>query len=166
MTTTKVDLKAPFSIATTPRCRGEEGAIPFSGLLHFTLDAHLIMVNVKQRHIKYNFWVFGMTWPRIELRSPRPLVNTLRTSSMVRNKLSSSTVKGNSMPTLSKFEFFKRLLHLCLWIWLVKIIQSNLWNLSSASLQIFRRLFFFFSWLSSFRMSSLHSALNPIVWKL
>ena len=28
--------KAPFSIATTLRCR--EGATPFPGLLHFTLD--------------------------------------------------------------------------------------------------------------------------------
>ena len=30
------DPKVPFSIATTPRWR--EGAIPFPGLLHFTLD--------------------------------------------------------------------------------------------------------------------------------
>ena len=30
------DQKAPFSIATTPRFR--EGATPFPGLLHFTLD--------------------------------------------------------------------------------------------------------------------------------
>ena len=30
------DPKAPFSIATTPRCRG--GRYSFPGLLHFTLD--------------------------------------------------------------------------------------------------------------------------------
>ena len=35
------DLKAPFSIATTPRCR--EGATPFPGLLDFTLDPYLII---------------------------------------------------------------------------------------------------------------------------
>ena len=47
------DPKAPFSIATTPRCRG--GATPFPGLLHFTLDPYLIMLNVKQGDIKYHF---------------------------------------------------------------------------------------------------------------
>ena len=33
------DLKAPFSIATTPRCRG--GRYSFPGLLYFTLDPTL-----------------------------------------------------------------------------------------------------------------------------
>ena len=41
--------KDPFSIATTSRCR--EGATPFPGLLHFTLDMHLIL----QGGIKYHF---------------------------------------------------------------------------------------------------------------
>ena len=36
-------LKAPFSIATTLRYRG--GATPFPGLLHFTLDPHLIVLH-------------------------------------------------------------------------------------------------------------------------
>ena len=35
--------KAPFSIATTPKAA--EGATPFSGLLHFTLDPYLIMLS-------------------------------------------------------------------------------------------------------------------------
>ena len=62
------ELKSPFSIATTPRCRRG---------LHFTLDPYLIMLSTKQGGIKYHFWVFGMTQPRIEPRSPRPLANTL-----------------------------------------------------------------------------------------
>ena len=45
------DQKAPFSIAITPR----GGAIPFPGLLHFTLDLYLIMLSVKQRGMKYHF---------------------------------------------------------------------------------------------------------------
>ena len=32
-----------------------EGAIPFPGLLHFTLDTNLIMLSVKQGDIKYDF---------------------------------------------------------------------------------------------------------------
>ena len=54
--------KAPFSIATTPRCR--EGATPFPGLLHFTLDTYLILLRVKQGGIKYHFkgrW-YDETW--------------------------------------------------------------------------------------------------------
>ena len=45
--------KAPFSIATTPRCRG--GRYSFPGWLYFTLDQHLIMLSVKQGGIKYHF---------------------------------------------------------------------------------------------------------------
>ena len=62
-TVVESDLKAPFSIATKPRCR--EGTIPFPGLLHFTLDTYLIMLSVKQRGIKYHFlkslW-YDSTW--------------------------------------------------------------------------------------------------------
>ena len=46
------DLKASFSIATTPRCRGGLYSIPW--LLHFTPDPYLIMLNVKQGGIKYH----------------------------------------------------------------------------------------------------------------
>ena len=55
-----------------------EGATPFPGLFHFTLDPYLIMLRVKQGGIKYhffkNFLVFHMTRPKIE---PGPLANTL-----------------------------------------------------------------------------------------
>ena len=61
--------KAPFSIATTLRCKGE--ATPFLELLHFTFDMYLIMLSAKQWGIKYPVWVFGMTQPGIEPRSPR-----------------------------------------------------------------------------------------------
>ena len=56
-----------------------ESTIPFSGLFHFTLVPYLIMPRVKQCGTKYHFWIFGMTWSGIELRSPRPLTNTLPT---------------------------------------------------------------------------------------
>ena len=32
-----------------------EGATPYSGLLHFTLDTYLILLSVKQGGIKYHF---------------------------------------------------------------------------------------------------------------
>ena len=54
--------KAPFSIATTPRCRG--GRYSFPGLLYFTLDPYLIMLSVKQGGIKFRFlslW-YDSTW--------------------------------------------------------------------------------------------------------
>ena len=54
--------KDPFSIATTPRCRG--GRYSFPGLLYFTLDPYLIMLSVKQGGIKYHFlslW-YDLTW--------------------------------------------------------------------------------------------------------
>ena len=46
-----------------------EGATPFPGLLHFTLNPYLLMLSVKQGGIKYHFWVFGMTRPGIEHRT-------------------------------------------------------------------------------------------------
>ena len=76
------DQKAPFSTATTPRCRGERYSFP--GLLQFTLDTYLILLSVKQGGIKYHLKVFGMTRPGIEPRSPRPLANTLPTRPMSR----------------------------------------------------------------------------------
>ena len=54
-----------------------EGATPYPGLLHFTLDLYLIMLSVKQGGIKYHFlslW-YDSTWDWT--RSPRPLVDTL-----------------------------------------------------------------------------------------
>ena len=54
--------KAPFSIVTTPMCRG--GRYSFPGLLYFNLDPYLIMLSVKQGGIKYHFlslW-YDSTW--------------------------------------------------------------------------------------------------------
>ena len=34
------------------------------------------MLSVKQGGIKYHFWVFGMTWAKIETQSPGPFMNT------------------------------------------------------------------------------------------
>ena len=52
VTLVKGDPKAPFSIASTSRCRG--GWYPFPGLLHFTFDPYLIILSVKQDRIKYH----------------------------------------------------------------------------------------------------------------
>ena len=45
------DPNAPFLSATTSQSR--VGATLFPGMLNFTLDTYLIMLNVKQRGIKY-----------------------------------------------------------------------------------------------------------------
>ena len=74
------DPKAPFSIASTPRNR--EGASPFSGLLHFTLDSYRIMLSVKLRGIKYQFFE-SLVWfdQEFEPRSRELLANTSPTTS-------------------------------------------------------------------------------------
>ena len=54
--------KAPFSTASTLRCR--RGCYSFLWLLYFTLDIYLIMLSVKQQGIKYHFlslW-YDSTW--------------------------------------------------------------------------------------------------------
>ena len=56
---TRRDPKAPFSIATTPRCKGGHYSIPWKAPL--TLNQYLIMLSVKQGGIKYHFLVFSMT---------------------------------------------------------------------------------------------------------
>ena len=48
------DPKAPFSLATIRGVR--EDTTPFPGLLYFTLDTYLIMLNVKQGGIKHHFF--------------------------------------------------------------------------------------------------------------
>ena len=62
--------KAPFSIATTPRCRGRLYSFP--SIAPFTLDPYLIMLTVKQRGIKYHFLSFGGISPL----SPTLLIHT------------------------------------------------------------------------------------------
>ena len=47
------DPKAPFSIATIPKCKG--GRNSFHWIPPLTLDQYLIMLNVKQRSIAYHF---------------------------------------------------------------------------------------------------------------
>ena len=79
----EVNTKAPFSIVTTPRCRG--GCYSFCGLLNFTLDPYLIILSVKKAASSTIFWVFGMTRPGIESWSPGPLVNTLLIRPMAGN---------------------------------------------------------------------------------
>ena len=67
MTVIEADPKAPFSIATTPSCRG--CATTFPGLLHFTLDPYFIMLSVKQGGIEYHFLSLSydsiLDWTRI-----------------------------------------------------------------------------------------------------
>ena len=48
------DPKAPFSIATTSKCRG--GRYSFSWIAPLTLDMYLILLSVKQGGIKYHFY--------------------------------------------------------------------------------------------------------------
>ena len=47
----KVEPKAHFSIATTPRCRGGRYSFPWIA----PLDTYLIYLSVKQGSIKYHF---------------------------------------------------------------------------------------------------------------
>ena len=50
-------LKAPFSIATKPRCWGEDNSLPWIAPL--TLDMYLIVLSIKKGGIKYHFLSFG-----------------------------------------------------------------------------------------------------------
>ena len=56
------DLKAPFSIATTSRCKGEHYSFPW--ITPLTFDSYLIRLSIKQGGIKSHFWVFwyDLTW--------------------------------------------------------------------------------------------------------
>ena len=48
------DLKAPFLIATTPKCSG--GRYSFLWIASLTLDLYFIMLSVKQGGIKFHFF--------------------------------------------------------------------------------------------------------------
>ena len=58
------DLKAPFSIVTTKRCRGGRYSFPWIAPLY--LDPYFIMLSVKQGSIKYRFFFwslwYDLTW--------------------------------------------------------------------------------------------------------
>ena len=80
-TVVKSDQKAPFSIATTPRCRG--------GCNFFSLDCSTLPLSltlycwVLSKEVSSTiFKVFGMTQPGIEPRFPGPLANTIPTRTM------------------------------------------------------------------------------------
>ena len=53
MTVVEGDQKAPFSIATTPKCK--RGRNFFHWIVHFTLGTYLILLSVKQGGIKNHF---------------------------------------------------------------------------------------------------------------
>ena len=66
------DQKAPFSIATTLRCR--EGATSFPKIVPLSLDTY-----IAEEVSSTIFKVFGMTRPGIEPMSREPLAITLPT---------------------------------------------------------------------------------------
>ena len=68
------DQKAPFSIATTPRCKGGR----YSFLLIHTLFCWVLSKEVSSTIFK----VFCITQPVIETRSPGQLVNILTTQNL------------------------------------------------------------------------------------
>ena len=71
------DLKAPFSIATTPRYRGGRYSISYIALLTpWYVPYNAVLSKEVSSTI---FKVFGITRPWIEPRSPGPLANTLPT---------------------------------------------------------------------------------------
>ena len=74
-------LKVPFSIATTPNCRGGRDSFPWIAPLYPWIRTLWCWVLSKEASSTI-FWVFGMTQPGIEPRSPGALVNALTTMSM------------------------------------------------------------------------------------
>ena len=75
------DLKAPFSISTTPRCRG--GRYSFVWIVPLYPWSVPYNAELSKEASSTIFWVFGMTWPGIEPRSPGPLANTLSCQCLV-----------------------------------------------------------------------------------
>ena len=60
------DQTAPFSIATTLRCRG--GRYPFPWIAPLYLDTNLILLSVRQGGVKYNF-LKSLVWRDLVLNS-------------------------------------------------------------------------------------------------
>ena len=82
----KGDQKAPFSIATTPRCKGR--ALLLSQNCSTLPSIHTLYCRVLSKEVSSTiFKVFGMTRPGIEPRSPGSLTNTLPTRPMSREVL-------------------------------------------------------------------------------
>ena len=65
------DLKAPFSIATTPKCMGGRYSFPWVAPIYsWYVPNNAVLSKEASSTI---FWVFGMTRPGIEPRSPGPI---------------------------------------------------------------------------------------------
>ena len=77
--------KAPFSIATTPRCRGGCYSFPWIAPLYPWYVAYFAVLSKEVSSTIFN--VFGMTRPGIERKSPKPLANTLPTRPIVLNNV-------------------------------------------------------------------------------
>ena len=68
------DPEAPFLIATTSRCRGGHYTFPWIAPFYpWSLQCWVL----NKEESSTIFWVFGMTHPGIETRSPGLLANTL-----------------------------------------------------------------------------------------
>ena len=74
-TSVEGDPKAPFSIASRPRCKGGHYSIPRIAWLYAWSSPYNTLVLSKAAS-SIIFWVFGMTRPEIAPRSPGPLTNT------------------------------------------------------------------------------------------
>ena len=73
------DPKAPFSLATTPRCRRGRNSIPWIAPLYTWSLQCWVLTEAASSTI---YWVFGMIRPGIEARSRGPLTNTQLIRSM------------------------------------------------------------------------------------
>ena len=120
--------KATFSIATTPRCRGGYYSIPRIAPLYPWSSPN----SAKQGSIRYHFLVFGMTWPGIEPRSPRSLVNTL----LIRPILASwveCSLMAQETGVQSQFESYQRLkkwylISPCLTLSIIRYVSRVKWS--------------------------------------
>ena len=83
-TIVKSDQKAPFSIATSPRCRGGCYSFPWIDPLYPWYVPFFYCWVLSKKVSSTIFGVFGMTRPGIEPRSPGSLANTLPSRSMSR----------------------------------------------------------------------------------
>ena len=73
------DPKAPFSIATTPRCRGGHYSFPLIAPLYPWYVPYNTKCEARRYQVPFSLKVFGMIRPGIEPQSSGPLVDTLPT---------------------------------------------------------------------------------------
>ena len=67
--------ESSFSIATTPKCRGEHYFFPRIVPLYPWYIPYIVVLSKEVSSTIFK--VFGMMWPGIEPKSPGPLANTL-----------------------------------------------------------------------------------------